>query len=122
MFQVTTFRRVLVLAAVAAGFGAPANAASPVKPGDEAHARWELIERYCFDCHNTTDWAGKTAFDIMSFDELAADAKVWESAVRKLRAGFMPPPGTVSRPDQQSIERLIGFLETRLDAAQVQPA
>jgi hypothetical protein len=32
----------------------------------------------------------------------------------------MPPPGTKSRPDQESVKGLITFLETRLDAAQVQ--
>jgi hypothetical protein len=122
MFRGNFFKRAVGAAAIWAGVIGPVTAASAASPGNEAHARWDLIERYCFDCHNTTDWAGKTAFDIMSFDELAADAKVWESAVRKLRAGFMPPPGTVSRPDQQSIEGLIDFLETRLDAAQVQPA
>jgi len=94
----------------------------PAAAKDEAHARWGLIEKYCYECHNTTDWAGGAAFDAMSFDTLAQDAKVWESAVRKLRAGFMPPPGAKSRPDPQSVDGLIGFLETRLDAAQVAPA
>jgi hypothetical protein len=88
----------------------------------ESHARWAVIEKYCYECHNTTDWAGGAAFDTMSFDTLGADAKVWESAVRKLRAGFMPPPGAKERPDQQTVNGLLGFLETRLDAAQVKPA
>jgi hypothetical protein len=88
---------------------------------DDAHAQWSQIEHFCFDCHNTTDWAGEVAFDSMSFDNLGADAKVWEAAVRKLQTGFMPPPGTKSRPDQQTVNGLIGFLETRLDAAQVAP-
>ncbi len=58
----------------------------------------------------------------MSFDAIAGDAKVWESAVRKLRAGFMPPPGAEARPDQQTVNGLIGFLETKLDQAQVNAA
>ncbi len=62
------------------------------------------------------------AFDTMSFDDLAGDAKLWEATVRKLRAGFMPPPGAKSRPDQKSIDSLAGFLEARLDAAQTRPA
>jgi hypothetical protein len=32
--------------------------------GDDPHARSAVIEQYCFDCHNTTDWAGGTAFDV----------------------------------------------------------
>jgi mono/diheme cytochrome c family protein len=106
---------------LAAALAAFATAAAPLS-ADEAHTRWGLIEKHCFECHNTTDWAGGAAFDAMSFDTLAGDAKVWESAVRKLRAGFMPPPGAKSRPDTQSVQGLIDFLETRLDAAQVAPA
>ena len=81
------------LAAFAAAAG-PLLAAQPATPAaDESHTRWGVIEKFCYECHNTTDWAGGAAFDAMSFDTLAGDAKVWESAVRKLRAGFMPPPG-----------------------------
>lgn len=109
-------------AATMSGASSVALAAAPAAAQDEAHARWGLIEKFCYDCHNTTDWAGGAAFDAMSFDTLAGDAKVWESAVRKLRAGFMPPPGAKSRPDPESVKGLIDFLETRLDAAQVQAA
>src|SRR6188768_3437633 len=92
MFRGTNSRWARSLAAAAAGFCvASAQGASPAAAADESHARWSVIEQYCFDCHNTTDWAGGAAFDTMSFDNLATDAKVWETAVRKLRAGFMPP-------------------------------
>jgi len=100
----------------AMAFGVPAFAAETAS--HEAHARWSVIEKYCFDCHNTTDWAGGAAFDAMSFDDVGAEAKIWEAAVRKLRAGFMPPPGK-SRPDNQTISELVRYLETRLDGAQV---
>jgi hypothetical protein len=89
---------------------------------DDSHAQWSQIEKFCFDCHNTTDWAGSVAFDTMSFDALGNDAKVWEAAVRKMRAGFMPPPTAKDRPDQKTVNSLLGFLETRLDAAQTAPA
>jgi hypothetical protein len=110
---------VLALIATAA-CGVTAHAAAPVDAN--AHSRWGVIEKYCFQCHNATDWAGGTAFDTMSFDDLAQDAKVWETAVRKLRAGFMPPPGADAHPDQKTVTELIGFLETSLDAAQEKPA
>ncbi len=57
----------------------------------------------------------------MSFDDLRGDAKVWEAAVRKMRAGFMPPPGTKDRPDQKTVSSLLNYIETRLDAAQPSP-
>jgi hypothetical protein len=101
--------------------GLPAHAAPSAQNPNEAHARWGVIERYCFECHNTVDWAGGVAFDTLSFDGFADEAKVWESAVRKLRAGFMPPPGTRERPDTQTVNELIHYLETQLDAAQIEP-
>jgi mono/diheme cytochrome c family protein len=113
-------RLALSLAAVAAFGCLPFLARAAASP-DDAHARWSVIEKYCYECHNTTDWAGGAAFDTMSFDDLAGDAKLWEETVRKLRAGFMPPPGAKERPDPQTVNGLIGFLETRLDAAQATP-
>jgi hypothetical protein len=111
-------RKILILSCL----GLPTVVAAAAAPqAGEAQARWATIERYCFECHNTTDWAGSLALDSMSFDSLGADAKVWESAVRKLRAGFMPPPGAKDRPDRHAVDELVGFLETRLDAAQVAP-
>ncbi len=108
--------------------GSAAQAAAAATPASQAPAgqidaqtRWDVIDHYCFQCHNATDWAGSVAFDTMSFDGLADDAKIWESAVRKLRAGFMPPPGAKAHPDQPTVNDLIHFLETHLDAAQVAP-
>src|SRR5690606_7615800 len=71
MFRGKESRRATGFAALAAGLlGMPAGAAAPAGAGEESHQRWAVIEQYCFDCHNTTDWAGGTAFDIMSFDNL----------------------------------------------------
>jgi hypothetical protein len=109
-----------VASAVLGCLASAVQAAAPVT--DESRTRWGVIEKYCFDCHNTTDWAGGAAFETMSFDDMAGDAKVWEAAVRKLRAGFMPPPGAAARPDKKTVEGLIGFLETRLDQAQAKPS
>jgi hypothetical protein len=111
-----------VAIAWAVGAPLPAHATAPAPNPDEAQTRWAVIEHYCFQCHNATDWAGSLAFDTVSFDALADDAQVWESAVRKLRAGFMPPPGAKARPDTQTVNDLIHYLESHLDAAQVEPA
>ena len=107
---------VCVMLWLTAAFAAPACAA------DDDHVRWGLIEKYCLDCHNTTDWSGGLALDTMSsFETLGQDAKVWEAAVRKLRGGFMPPPGAKGRPDPQTVNGLVAYLEARLDAVQVAP-
>src|SRR5688500_5011483 len=71
-----------------------AMAATPAPaPAADGHAQWELVEKYCFKCHNTTDWAGGVAFDTMSADAVPEEAKAWEAAIKKLRSGLMPPPG-----------------------------
>ena len=62
-------------------------------PADASHPQWQLVENYCFKCHNATDWAGSVAFDTMSADAVPEDAKVWEAAIKKLKSGLMPPPG-----------------------------
>ena len=79
-------------------------------------AEWGFFEQYCGKCHNSTDWAGGVAFDTMTSDGIAEDAKVWEAAVRKLRGRLMPPPDK-PQPEQQKVDTLVSFLETRLDAA-----
>jgi hypothetical protein len=92
------------------GTGAAAAVTSPAG----TPAQWNLIQHYCTDCHNVTDWAGGVAFDSMSPDEVPADAKVWEDAIRKLQGGFMPPPGK-PHPDQHAVAELVSWLEGTLD-------
>ena len=47
---------------------------------------------------------------------VAADAKVWERAIRKLRGHLMPPPGN-DQPDASTTRQLISWLEGSLDEA-----
>ncbi|HEU4623948.1 MAG TPA: DUF1592 domain-containing protein [Steroidobacteraceae bacterium] len=89
-------------------------------PPDDAHAQWKLVENYCFKCHNTEDWAGSVAFDTMSADEVPEDAKIWETAIKKLKSGLMPPPGKPA-PDRAARASMISWLETTLDKAQTTP-
>src|SRR5688572_24847374 len=59
----------------------------------ESNEQWQVLGKYCMDCHNSSDWAGGVAFDVLALEELDKDAAIWEEAVRKLRAGMMPPQG-----------------------------
>jgi hypothetical protein len=74
----------------------------------------EAIEHYCSECHNTTDWAGGLALNILDPVHVSEDAESWEKVVRKLRAGMMPPPGK-KRPSRKDAEAIAAVLETRLD-------
>ena len=76
----------------------------------------DLLEQYCFECHNSEDWAGGVAFDVLSLDELEHDAAIWEEAVRKLRAGLMPPQGN-PRPQRAVLDDMVQWLGTGLDLA-----
>ena len=78
--------------------------------------RQHLVERYCLDCHNTADWAGGLALDTADLSNVAADAKLWESVVRKVRAGMMPPGGK-PRPPRQDMQAFAGGIERELDRA-----
>ncbi|MBX5461589.1 MAG: DUF1592 domain-containing protein [Steroidobacteraceae bacterium] len=104
-------------AAVVAQAGSLPTPAEPAEPAQNPH--WGLIEKYCFECHNTADWAGSLAFDTLSMDDIPAEAEVWEKAIRKLRGGLMPPPGK-PQPDQQAVRSLVAYLENTLDAASAQ--
>jgi len=80
-----------------------------------SHAnQWNVVERYCFDCHNRQDLTAGLAFDAMSPETLAADADVWETAIRKLRGGLMPPAGS-PRPDGDSVAALVSWLAAEMD-------
>ena len=83
---------------------------------DDHPEQWQVIEQYCVECHNFSEWAGEVAFDTMSPDAIPQDAEVWEEAVRKLRGGLMPPPGE-PRPENEAIVELASWLETTIDDA-----
>jgi hypothetical protein len=78
--------------------------------------RWALVDRYCVGCHNDVERAGELAFDRLSRADVAADAAVWETAIRKLRGHLMPPPGE-PRPSDASVAAFVRSLEQSLDAA-----
>ncbi|MEJ1964149.1 MAG: DUF1592 domain-containing protein [Gammaproteobacteria bacterium] len=88
----------------------------PDSHADAAKKHWSMVEKYCFDCHNTTDWAGGIAFDSMTLDNIPAEAETWEKAIRRLRGRLMPPPGK-PQPENEAISSFVTYLETSLDSA-----
>ncbi|HXS30920.1 MAG TPA: DUF1587 domain-containing protein, partial [Steroidobacteraceae bacterium] len=79
-------------------------------------ARQQLVNRYCLDCHNTSDWAGGLALDTQDVSDVAGDTKLWESVVHKVRAGMMPPGGK-PRPSRELMNAFAGGIERELDRA-----
>jgi hypothetical protein len=75
-----------------------------------------VLDRYCVGCHNNDDLAGGVSFKKLDRVDIGRNAAVWEAAVRKLRAGLMPPKGE-PRPDRAVLDRTAAALERELDAA-----
>src|SRR5262245_1005567 len=84
---------------------APAAAQSPEQT---------LLTQYCTGCHNDRAKAGGLTLTSADPSNVGASPRLWEAAVRKLRARAMPPAGA-RRPDERGYEQLISYLETRLD-------
>jgi hypothetical protein len=75
-----------------------------------------LVEQYCIGCHNEVDRSGDLALSEHDLGDPAAARETWEAAVRKLRAGMMPPAGE-PRPDRESLDAVAEYLERHIDEA-----
>jgi hypothetical protein len=97
-----------VLLAGCGGFGG--------EPVVDAAEQWQLIERYCVDCHNRDDYTADIAFDRLGPDSIAGHAELYEKVVRKLRGRLMPPPNQ-PQPEGAALESFVAWVETTIDTA-----
>ena len=74
----------------------------------------DLIQTYCVKCHNSEDWAGSLDMEALNYDDVAHDAEHWETIIRKLNAGMMPPKGE-NKPQLAEVRNFVNELEGRLD-------
>jgi len=79
-----------------------------------ASAQRELLDKYCVTCHNSKVKTGGLALDKLDLAHVGENAEVWEKAVRKVRAGMMPPLG-LPRPTPAAYQGLAEWLENELD-------
>ena len=79
-----------------------------------AEQQWKVVKSYCTECHNSDDLAGDLNFERLSPESVPQHAEVFETVVRKLRGGLMPPPDT-PQPKQADIDALIAWIERSLD-------
>ena len=75
-----------------------------------------IVDQYCVTCHNTRLKTGGLVLEGLDMSRLSGDAETWEKAVRKVRAGVMPPQGA-RRPDDATTHALVSWLEQGLDRA-----
>ncbi len=73
-----------------------------------------MVDTYCASCHSARVKAGGVVLDTLPLDAVAANAAVWEQAVRKLRSRLMPPPES-RQPDQRDIDAFVTWMEGELD-------
>jgi Protein of unknown function (DUF1592)/Protein of unknown function (DUF1588)/Protein of unknown function (DUF1585)/Protein of unknown function (DUF1587)/Protein of unknown function (DUF1595) len=120
-----TMYRVPTALLLAVGWTATAGAADAPGADPAVHAAlsdWSagsaekraLLDQYCMDCHNSADYAGGIAFDLLALEDLQQDTAVWETVVRKLRAGLMPPKGQ-PRPARADLDGMVQWLGEGLD-------
>ncbi|HEY0962158.1 MAG TPA: DUF1592 domain-containing protein [Pseudomonadales bacterium] len=74
----------------------------------------DALKQYCGDCHNGDDYAGGLDLDSILDAPIAEHAAEWERAIRRLRAGVMPPPGQ-ERPASDDYLALTEWLENEID-------
>src|SRR5690349_7034672 len=77
-----------------------------------------LVDQYCSACHNDKLQSGGINLGRLDLAHPDKNADLAEKAIRKLRAGLMPPAG-LPRPDQGGLNRFVTALETQIDQAAV---
>jgi Protein of unknown function (DUF1592)/Protein of unknown function (DUF1588)/Protein of unknown function (DUF1585)/Protein of unknown function (DUF1587)/Protein of unknown function (DUF1595)/Planctomycete cytochrome C len=99
-------------------FGLVAMSLAGAASAQSPDAHWAMVDKYCTECHNATDWAGGMALDTIEHSVAAvpSDAETWEKVVRRLRGSLMPPPGE-PRPPTADIDSFVHWMEGNIDAA-----
>jgi mono/diheme cytochrome c family protein len=75
-----------------------------------------LVETYCISCHSTRAPMGGLTLEGVDPQAAAANAEIWEKALRKLRGNQMPPPGS-PQPPRKDVESFVAWMETALDTS-----
>ena len=129
LFALTTAAAYLQASAGQQSGSSTSNASS-----SEIAAHRTLLDQYCVTCHNQALTSGSPGvvddpsalrvqlrhlgltLDDADVANVAGDPELWESVVRKLRVGAMPPPPR-PRPDPVAYDRFRRYLEDELDRA-----
>jgi Protein of unknown function (DUF1592)/Protein of unknown function (DUF1588)/Protein of unknown function (DUF1587)/Protein of unknown function (DUF1595)/Protein of unknown function (DUF1585) len=87
--------------------------AAPVFP-QALPARRALVQKYCAGCHNDTAMAGGMTLTKLDLAHPWQNQELAEKAIRKVRAGMMPPAG-LPRPSAVEMKSFAASLETSID-------
>src|SRR5262249_33244475 len=92
---------------------APVSSPAQAAPAVDYNA---TVKRYCVTCHNDTRRTGGLSLAAFDVGKAAQNAEVAERVIRKLQAGFMPPP-RAARPHAPMTASLVPTLERQIDPA-----
>ncbi|MEY4640687.1 MAG: hypothetical protein RLZZ227_681 [Pseudomonadota bacterium] len=81
----------------------------------------QLLEQYCTKCHNLDDYSGGIDLEGIDASNVADHAEIGEKAIKRIRAGIMPPSGE-ERPDWETMQALAASLENGIDTKAQQQA
>ncbi|HEX7079439.1 MAG TPA: DUF1592 domain-containing protein [Gammaproteobacteria bacterium] len=109
-------RRVYFAAGAAAAAAAGAYLWIGRSPEAVLRSDWAVLDRYCVDCHNDTEYTGDISFESLRPEDVPGHAALFEKAIRKLRLGMMPPRDR-PQPAPEVRAELVAALEGTLDAA-----
>ena len=81
-----------------------------------------LLSKYCVKCHGGEEANGDVDFSkISTTEDIDTAFETWESVVRHLRAGTMPPQDQ-AQPDDEERNRFFEWYQNFVDNVEVQPA
>jgi mono/diheme cytochrome c family protein len=75
-----------------------------------------LVKQYCATCHNERTKAGGLVLEPEGVNHVDTNPEVWETVVRKIKTGMMPPSG-MPRPSRAVLDGFAAGLEAQLDRA-----
>jgi mono/diheme cytochrome c family protein len=80
-----------------------------------ASPQQEFVNQYCAYCHNDKLKSGGMTLTKLDVTHPDQNAELAEKAIRKVRAGLMPPPG-MPRPNAAAVKAFAASLESTLDS------
>jgi hypothetical protein len=83
-------------------------------PGSGAAANRAILDQYCVTCHNDKSRTANFSLQKADLATVGDHPEIWESVIRKLRAGMMPPAG-MPRPALVKYDGLRDWLEDQMD-------
>jgi hypothetical protein len=92
--------------------------AAGCQPSDkELAGRYEdVVRSFCLECHDDAGREAGLTLEGVDLDSISAHPELFENVARKLRGRQMPPSGG-PRPDAETYDGFVAYLERRLDEA-----